>query len=556
MDTSGKKLFYYLLITLTAVFVIVIMIRYVSIMLPRDTVAYSDPLLSSRVQRGTIYDRNGTILAYETPYYACAILLRDVQSVDDTVTHLSKIIDMSSDQIRRAIGDKTTYAMIKKRLSDAEYTMLKYAVQQGTLEGVTIEKRYGRIYPQQAHGAHIIGFTDIDNIGLSGIEYMYDRLLSPLPDTEHEITLGHDIYLTLDHRIQFAADNRNARLVEEHSPESSMIIIMDARSGEILAYSSYPWFDLNTYNTSSATQRMNRPVTMMYEPGSVFKIFSLASILAIGDAQTDKLFYCDGSYTFTMDNGGSSTINCLSAHGEVGPEEILTYSCNGAISFYALQTESTLFLQYLLDFGFSRKTHIDLPGEVSGLLQPPSNWSGRSKPTISFGQEIGVTAMQLVTAATVFTNEGTLLKPQIIKAIHDQETGQMTYTERQEIRKVISEDLADEMLDMMVSATEPGGTAIHAGREGVTVSAKTGTAQILDIETKSYSEDHVLASTLAIFPAEDPQYIIYVAADDPQGEPSYGSAVAAPSVQLLIDDLLSMGLLESASSDVRYLTLD
>jgi cell division protein FtsI (penicillin-binding protein 3) len=556
MDTSGKKLFYYLLITLTAVFVIVIMIRYVSIMLPQDTVVYSDPLLSSRVQRGTIYDRNGTILAYETPYYACAMLLRDVQSLDDTVTHLSKLIDMSPDQIRGAIGDKTTYAMIKKRLSDAEYTMLKYAVQQGKLEGVTIEKRYGRIYPQQAHGAHIIGFTDIDNIGLSGIEYIYDRLLSPLPDTEHEITLGHDIYLTLDDRIQFAADNRNARLVEEHSPESSMIIVMDARSGEILAYSSYPWFDLNTYSTSSATQRMNRPVTMMYEPGSVFKIFSLASILAIGDAQTDKLFYCDGSYTFTMDNGGSSTINCLSAHGEVGPEEILTYSCNGAISFYALQTESAQFHQYLLDFGFSRKTHIDLPGEVSGLLQPPSNWSGRSKPTISFGQEIGVTAIQLVTAATVFTNGGTLLKPQIIKAIHDQETGQMTYTERQEVRKVISEELAEEMLDMMVTATEPGGTAIHAGREGVTVSAKTGTAQILDIETKSYSEDHVLASTLAIFPAEDPQYIIYVAADDPQGEPSYGSAVAAPSVQLLIDDLLSMGLLESASSDVRYLTLD
>ncbi len=556
MVTSEKKLFYYLLITLTACFMVILIVRYVMIMFPHKEAAYHESLAISRVQRGTIYDRNGTILAYEAPYYSCAVLLKDVGSLDDTIIHLSRILDSTVSEIQEALAGKSTYAMIKKHLSDAEYTTLREAVRSGDLPGVTIEKRYGRIYPQGSHGAHVIGFTDIDNVGLTGIEYSFDTLLSPLHDPSKEITQGNDIYLTIDHRIQFDVDNRCRELTEEHHPDSAVILVMDAKTGELLAYTSYPRFDLNDYNLSTAEERLNRPISMMYEPGSVFKIFSLASILDIGDANTDKLFLCDGSYTFTMDNGKSATINCLKPHGEVGPKEILKYSCNGGISYYALQTDSNKFYKHICDFGFNQKTAIDLPGEISGMLQTPANWSGRSKPTISFGQEIGVTALQMTTAATVFTHDGYLLKPRIVRAIYDPGTKKLTYTEPSTVRKVISKKTAHDILTMMVSVTEPGGTAIHAKHTGVTVSAKTGTAQILDLDTNTYSADHVLASSIAILPTEDPQYIIYVAADNPTGGEYYGSAVAAPTIEKITEDLISLGLLDSSSSDIRYVSTE
>lgn len=556
MDTSGKKFIYYLLITLTLLFLVILFIRFSTLMLPFGDTEIHQRLETSRVQRGTIYDRNGTILAYEIPYYSCAVMLMEIDSRTETAEHLSKILSMTKEEILQSFEKKTTYALVKQRLTDAEHGTLQKAIATGEITGITIEKRYGRVYPLKEHASQIIGFTNIDNVGLDGIEYMFDRDLSPLPDPNEDISFGKDLYLTIDHRIQYAADIQSARIMEEYSPDSVMILILDAYDADILASSSLPSYDPGSFQDSTESQRRNRPVSMMYEPGSVFKVFSLASILAIGDAKTDELFLCDGSYTFMMDNGRTSTINCLSPHGEVGPEEMLTYSCNGAISYYALQTDDQQFYSYLRRFGFSEPTGITLPGESTGMLQSPENWSGRSKPTISFGQEIGVTALQLAAAATVFTNEGKLLAPHIIHGIYDPDTQEMKETEREVVRDVLPAETAREVLKMMVSATEPGGTALHAGREGLEVSAKTGTAQILDIDTNSYSDDHVLASTLAVFPSDDPQYIVYIAADNPQGRITYGSAVAAPAVSRIIDQLVAMGLLETDQTQYRILGSD
>lgn len=553
MDSSGKDLFYYMLIVLTLVVAIIITARFAFIMGSGPASIPHQPLVSSRVQRGTIYDRNGVVLAYERSYRSLAVHLRDVTSPEQLAGDISELTDLSADEILSRIEGKSTYALVKKELTDTEYEVLSSALEQGMLKGVVLEKRYGRLYPQGEHGAHLIGFTNIDNVGLEGVEYTYDRLLSPLPLPGEDVTYGKDLYLSIDSRIQYSSDLHLRQLVSEHLPDSAMILVMDGKSGELLAYSSWPTYDLNDYSSSTDTMRLDRPVAMMYEPGSVFKIFSLASILDIGEANTDKIFLCDGSYTFTMDNGQSTTIGCLSPHGEVGPTEVLKYSCNGAISSYALQTDSNQFYQALLRFGFDSPTGIDLPGEISGLLQPPELWSGRSKPTIAFGQEIGTTAIQLTAAATVFTNSGRLLEPRIISRIYDPATGLSQQTSTREVRQVISSDTAASVLQMMASGTETGGTATRAAREGVQVSAKTGTAQILDIESNSYSDDHVLASTIALLPTNDPEYIIYVAADNPKGGKYYGSSVAAPAISRIISDLVAMGLLESDESEYIYL---
>lgn len=554
MDSSEKKLVHYLLIAATFVFALYIVIRFAFLMIPGETDGYELPVGDTQVRRGTIYDRTGAVLAVEVPYYSCALMLEEADDVQTLLRTLSTILDTPLEQMQSAVEGKTRYALLKRRLSETEKEIIEQGIENRTLTGLVIEKRYGRVYPQAYHASSVIGFTNIDNEGMSGIEYQFDRLLSPLPDPQRRTTAGSDIYLTLDHRIQFSADEHLFAMAEEHIIDSAVMVVADAHTGELLAYSSYPWFDLNAYNKSTADQQRDRIVSDMYEPGSVFKIFSLASVLKADQADTEQLFLCDGSYTFTMPNGNSTTINCLTAHGEVGPEQMLKYSCNGAISYYALETADDAFYQGLIELGFGKPTGIQLPGESSGVLRSPELWSGRSKPTISFGQEIAVTPIQVIQAATALTNGGEMLKPRIIAAIADPYTGDKEYTQTHVLGEVLPDEIADDVLRMTHAATLPGGTATRVRREGIDTGAKTGTSQVLDLETNRYSSDHVIASTIAFFPLENPRYIVYVSADNPKSPSRYGSSVAAPVIRELTDDLISMGLLSSDESRVLHLS--
>jgi cell division protein FtsI (penicillin-binding protein 3) len=554
MDSSEKKLAHYLLIAATFVFALYVIIRFAFLMIPGEAEGYEQPLGNTQVRRGTIYDRTGAVLAVEVPYYSCALMIEETDDVQSLLRTLSTIIGTPLEQLQAAVEGKNRYALLKRRLSQTEKEIIERGIEDRTLSGLVIEKRHGRVYPHTYHASSVIGFTNIDNEGMAGVEYQFDRLLSPLPDPQRRPTAGSDIYLTIDHRIQFSADEHLAAMAQEHMVDSAVMIVADAHTGELLAHSSYPWFDLNAYNVSTPDQQRNRIISDMYEPGSVFKIFSLASVLRAGQADTEQLFLCDGSYTFTMPNGNSTTINCLTPHGEVGPEEMLKYSCNGAISYYALETADDAFHQGLADLGFGKPTGIQLPGESSGVLRPPELWSGRSKPTISFGQEIAVTPIQIIQAATALANGGQMLKPRIIAATADPYTGEKVYTDTQLIGEVLPEEIADDVLRMTHAASLPGGTATRVRREGIETGAKTGTSQVLDLETNSYSSDHVIASTIAFFPLDNPRYIVYVSADNPKSTSRYGSSVAAPVIKNLTDDLISMGLLTSDDSRVLYLS--
>ena len=553
MDTSRKRHIYHLFLIVTILFCLFLIIRVAVLTLFPESSSmsntdYTTPNIAEHVERGTIYDRNGVILAAEVPYYTCAVMIQSVQSKEKTAEILSPILFMTKTEIVKQMQDRTIYAVIKHRLSQEEMNFIQQKIDAGMLPGVIIEKRYGRKYPQNHHAAQLLGFASIDNIGLEGLEYSFNDLLYPLPETKTDITVGKDIYVTLDLRIQFFTDQQMELIAEKHNPDSASAIIMDADTGEILAWSSYPWYDLNSYSVSTAEERLNRPAVAMYEPGSVFKIFSLASILEIDDADVDKRFICDGSYSFTMPNGNTAVINCISAHGDVGLREILKYSCNGAIAHLALQTNPESFYESIMNFGFSRTYGLQIPGEASGLLAPPDKWSGRSIPTIAFGQEIGVTALQMTTAATSFSNNGMLLKPGVISKIVNPDGSLFYEFERTEIRRVLSDENASNILNMMISATEPGGTAIHARAPDITTAAKTGTAQILDPDIHTYSPDHVLASCIALFPAENPEYIIYIAVDNPKSGQYYGSSVAAPSISAITSDLVSAGLAVSGKT--------
>lgn len=552
MVSREKRRLSLLLYSITTIVALAILLRifWVAIITGNTDGNYSDPQVSTRIVRGTITDTKGRLLAMETPYYACAVLLRQVPDLQATAQTLGPLLSVDPQTIVREASKNTHYYLVKRKLDDSEYAQVSALIQDKKLPGVILEKRYGRLFPQHFHAAQVVGFTNTENRGIEGIELAYEQLLSPYPEIGTSISYGNTIALTLDLDLQYLLDTQVVAIDREHYPDSIVGIIMGADTGEILAATTFPWYDPNRYQESEPEQRQNRIVTSMYEPGSVFKIFSLAAELEAGQADFTEVFYCDGSYTFVMPNGSETTINCVSAHGPITPETTLKYSCNGAVAHWALQTDDELFRKTITNLGFGSIWETGMPGTIGGLVSNVEAWSGRTKATMSFGQELGVTALQLATAATAIANQGTLLHPYIVESIVDH-TG--TELHRGEPRvanpHVFDAKVAGTILSGMVEATQQGGTATRTAVEGVLVAAKTGTAQIADPTTGSYAADTFLASTLAIVPADKPKYIIYIGVANPTGATIWGSNIAAPAIGSIIADMVRQGKLVSDSME-------
>ncbi|MCY1152139.1 MAG: penicillin-binding protein 2 [Sphaerochaetaceae bacterium] len=500
-------------------------------------VNYNDPNVASYIIRGNIYDRNSKLLAIEVPYYSCSFRVDKIQDLTSVATMCAPYLDMDIQDIITISNNYTYQALIKSRIDDDKVEEFKTFVDDNNLTNlVKIEKQYGRDYPYSFHSSQTIGFVGYDNNGLEGLEHTLNNILYPGPGLNETITYGEDVYLTIDMNIQYLCDLEVQRVNSEYSPESIVAIVMDAKNGEILAMSSYPWYDLNNFKESSIESRKNNTISMLYEPGSVFKIFSFAALLDLDQADFDEPFYCDGSYTFELNNQ-SFTINCSHAHGEVTKDTMLKYSCNGAISKWALETDSQDFYDKLIEFGFDSRVDLPLNGIARSRIQNTELWSLRSKPTIAFGQELLTTAINISRAATAISNKGVLVEPKLIKQIGD------TPTQDSNSKRIIKEETAKMVLEDMVLATEEGGTATKASVDGVKVAAKTGTAQLLNEETKSYEDGTSLASTIAIVDADDPKYIIYFAAKSPSKNSIWGSNVASPAVKNIIEGLKSQNKL-------------
>ncbi len=517
-------------------------------------VTYNDPKVAYRVVRGTIYDRNGEILAIETPYHSLALHISKVEHMDTLVDNISPIIGMSSEEIWNKIKGKTHYALIKTDLLTDQKSSLEKLIASNKLRGAVIEKRYKRVYPQSYHASTLIGFTNSENVGLEGLEYSYNKTLLPYPGLNEDITYGDDLYLTIDMNIQYMLDFNIQEMVNEHSAQSAVGIIMEAKSGAILASSSYPWYDPGEYASSDSAYYKNSFVTDMREPGSVFKIFSLAAELDSGAISKDESFFCDGSYLFIGDDGNKTTINCTSSHGQVNPLQMIAKSCNGAVAHWSHKMSKETFVEYLEKFGFTTRVNLPISGIASGYLSPPSRWSDRSKATISFGQEIAVTPIQIVHGATALANKGNIVSPYLVSSITSKEGKVLYKKETKTPHPIIGEDVAQTVLQGMEKATDLEGTATKSRVEGVRVGSKTGTAQVANPDGGGYLKNTYLASTLSIFPLDDPQYIIYVAALDPKGNTIWGSSIASPAIGNIIRDMVRVGYV--TSSEIQKVTLD
>ncbi len=514
--------------------------RYSLIMIfNSDRVSPSSPL-PPLIQRGFILDRNGEPLATQTLQNSVEAWIPYIADKEETARVLSGILNMNYERLLSDFEKHDANLWIKRKITQSESKKIEFYIDNGKLPGIRLIPEYGRIYPQKELGAHIVGFAGIDNRGLAGIEYTFDSELYP-EGRKDKVVKGNQIFLTIDSNVQYFAQNIAETAYLAHKADSVMILVMKAKTGEILGYTSIPGFDSNKYSKSSKSEKKNRPISMGYEPGSVFKIFSIASALQTGAVTKDDKFFCNGLYEKILSPDYTIRIHCLGHHGEVTPQKIIQTSCNAGMAYISDNMSKKSFYNMLKYFEFGTPTGLPLPGETNGILREPKKWSVRSKPMIAMGQEILVSTIQMIKAATVFANKGILLRPRIINKIVSPGGKVLKQYYREPIRRVLSEYNARLVLEMMETATYEHGTAKRAKLDGIRISAKTGTAEIWDPKTGRYSSSAVTASCLAIFPTDDPQIIIYVVIRNPKTREIYGGRIATPIVkdlsELIIDYL-------------------
>jgi cell division protein FtsI (penicillin-binding protein 3) len=399
--------------------------------------------------------------------------------------------------------------------------------------------------------AHLIGFVGLDSKGLEGIEYQYDTLLN---GENHVWTAGRDalgreiamgkvpfekedhyrnIVLTIDKSIQHIVETELGRGVEKWGAKGGIAIAMDPFTGKILAITSYPTFNPNQFIQYRSKTWRNRAVSDAFEPGSLFKVFLAAAALEEKIVRSSDSFFCEnGSYTVY-----DRTIHDTSKHGWLTFQQIIKFSSNIGASKVGEKMGRERFYRYISAFGFGEKTKIGLPGEGNGIVHHPRYWPPVALDTISYGQGISATGIQLVTALSAIANGGYLMKPHVVEKIMDEKGKVVQSFQPETIRKVISEETAKKVTTLLRATTERGGTGEGAVPTGYDVAGKTGTAQKVDSLLGGYSEDRYTSGFMGFAPAEEPKLVLLVIVDEPQGN-TYGGVVAAPIFRAIMEKVL------------------
>jgi cell division protein FtsI/penicillin-binding protein 2 len=417
--------------------------------------------------------------------------------------------------------------------------------------GIVRIENYRRFYPFGRYGSQVIGFTDVDNKGINGIEMQYEEQLRGkngwtflMADARRRFGYnvdypsmpskpGVDITLTIDKNFQTIVQDEIDRGVKRYHASYGMAVMMNPGTGEILAMYSSPGFDPNNASSSSISHRRNRVITDIFEPGSTFKIFPAAALLQENLKKPNDIVFCEnGKYRFY-----DHTVDDSKKYAWLSFRRVIENSSNiGMVKLSADMTKNTLY-QYIKNFGFDSQTGVNLIGESTGLLSKPKDFSGLSKGVISFGQEIGVTALQMTSAYSAVINGGQLQRPYLISEIRTADGEVVEKHDTKLIRRVISQDIAETLKQFMIGTVERG-TGNKAGIDGVTIGGKTGTAQKYDRKRKRYERGKYLSSFIGFAPAEHPEYVLAIFLDNP-GPLYYGGDVAAPVFKRIMERVLN-----------------
>lgn len=534
---------------------IILRVLYIQVFDYKKLNEYASDLWSRNLpieaNRGLILDRNGVVLADNLTTTSLVLIPNQIKEKEKATEELAKILNVSYDEMKKHVYKKTSIERVHPEGRRLSYDVAE-KISNLKLDGIYLVKEAKRYYPYGNLLSHSLGYVGIDNQGLSGLELEYDEYLTGksgaikyfsdakgnklnVSDVYVEPQDGMNLYLTIDINIQKSIERELDNIVDMFSPDMALAVVMNPKTGEILGMGARPDYNPNTYQKySQDVLSRNLPVWSSYEPGSTFKIITMATSVEekIIDIENDH-FYDPGSV-----NVDGAILKCWKAggHGDQTFLQVLQNSCNpGFVKLGQMLGKERLF-SYIKKFGFGEKTGVDLNGEGQGILFPLEKVGNVELSTTAFGQGVSVTPIQQVTAVSAVVNGGYLYKPFIVKSIAEKETNTIIKeTEKTLVRKVISSETSAIMRHALESVVAKGGGKA-AYIEGYRIGGKTGTAQ--KVKDGRYMVGNYIMSFMSVVPSNDPEAVFYLAIDNPKNTALLSSYTTTPIARRVLLDII------------------
>lgn len=504
--------------------------------------------LTVQADRGKILDRNGKIIVDNITTVGLYLVPTQIKDKEKVSTELSKILNVSYEEMYKHVSKKTSIERVHPEGRNLTHEIAD-KIEALNFDGVYLLKESKRNYPYKEVLSHVIGYTGIDNQGLSGLELKYDKILTgtngnikyysdgkgnrlSMSEIYEEPINGKDVYLTVDLDIQLSLENELKNAYEKYNADGAIGIVMNPNTGEILAMTSMPSFNPEKYqNYNEEIINRNLAIWSNFEPGSTFKIMTLAASINEGVVNVfEDKFNDTGSIKVA-----SSTLHCWKrkGHGLQTYVQVAENSCNPGFVTLGLKLGKDKLFNYINEFGFGKKTGIDLNGEGTGILFNKDKIGPVELATTAFGQGISVTAIQQVTAVSSVVNGGTLYTPYIVSKI-DKDKNEPIIKRKNIITKETS-NLVKYVLESVVA----NGSGRNAYIENYRVGGKTGTAQKVG-SNGQYMQGNYVLSFIGFMPSDKPEYVIYIALDNPKGVTQYGGVASAPIAKNVLKDIISI----------------
>ncbi len=503
-------------------------------------------------ERGVIYDRNGEKLAVSVMAKSLFADPAKVSRPEEAAKRLAPVLQADPGALLKKLTRGGNFSWLARRLTPEQTA----AIEKLSLDGIYFIEEPRRFYPNGETAAHLLGFVGNDSSGLEGLELKYDGYLKGSPEqlvwardakgkrlyprTEKPSGVRDrplDLILTLDRQIQYLVESHLREAVRAKDAKGGIAIVMNPKTGEILALVSEPGFDPNGYLSAARDTIRNKAIVDSFDPGSIFKPILAAAALEEGTIRENDKIYCErGQYVV-----GDRVIHEArkKSYQQLSFTEVMKYSSNIGFVKIAERLGKEKYYHYITRFGFGAKTGIDLPGEAPGILRPPKQWTRVDTAAISFGQGISVTALQMITAFSAIANDGVVVKPYLVKAIADKDGGLVKEFVPAPAGRVISPETArrlSRILSQVVTAED--GTGKNARIEHISIAGKTGTSQKYDFGRRQYSTERVKTSFIGFFPVDDPKIAIIVILDEPKRD-KWGGLAAAPVFRSIGERILT-----------------
>jgi cell division protein FtsI/penicillin-binding protein 2 len=512
-------------------------------------------------KRGVIYDCNDRELAVTlslASLYACPATTGKPREV---ARKIAPILGEDEESVFRKLDNDGTFVYLARNLSPDVCSK----IQSLRINSIGFIRESKRLYPNAHHLSHVIGFAGIDGKGLEGLEYYYDRSLrgtrgskmSKRDAFQREIVSfshkflppvdGYDLITSIDMVIQNIVETEIDEIMRVHNPQAAAIIVADPRTGEIRALANRPTFDLNSFSAYTQKEMRNRAITDSFEPGSTFKIVTAVAALEGNNVKEDSRFYCEnGMYRFE-----GYSLHDHKPHGWLSFPEVVEQSSNIGVAKIAQIVGKETLYTWIRTFGFGSRTGVDLPGEASGLVRKPADWSRVSMLTVPMGQEVSATPLQMVMAMSAIANDGVLMKPQVARCIKDKYGEIIKSFPPTEVRRVATPQTVNRLTRILEGVVERG-TGYAARLDGFKVAGKTGTGQKAQ-PGAGYSKDKFIASFIGFAPSDSPVVTIGIFVDEPS-DSHFGSVVAAPHFAAVMSKVLNYLGVEPEPETQRQVT--